>query len=170
MDYLHRIFGIYSTRQEAEQMRQQLIDAGFRTDQVMLLDEPGVSEHTRANSDEVRNETIVGGTVGTVAGGAAGALGEAALAAANVSLFLASPVIGTLTMIGWGAAAGGVIGALAGAGKKDTRNFAKLVDDALEHGHSVLIVYTQTEAQTTQGQALIAESVRDKDMVGKASD
>lgn len=97
---------------------------------------------------------------------AAGALGEVALAVANVSLFLASPVIGTLTMIGWGAAAGGVLGGLIGAGNKSKENFADLVRDAVNHGYTVLIVYARTEAQTLLAQAIIGESVRLEQQAG----
>lgn len=168
MDYLHRIFGIYATRQEAEQVRQQLFDRGITAEQFEILDEPGDKGHIAPNSDEVRNETLTGGAVGTVIGGAAGALGEAALAAANVSLFLASPVIGTLTMIGWGAAAGGVLGGFIGAGAKGKENFADLVRDAVHHGYTVLIVYARTEEQTTLAQSVIGESVQEQAQSGTA--
>jgi hypothetical protein len=53
---------------------------------------------------------IIDGAIGTAVGAGLGALGEAALAAANVSLFVASPIIGTLTMMGWGAALGAIMG------------------------------------------------------------
>lgn len=168
MDYLHRIFGIYATRQEAEQVRQRLFDRGIAAEQFEILDEPGDQGHTEPNSDEVRNDTLVGGAIGTVAGGAAGALGEVALAAANVSLFLASPVIGTLTMIGWGVAAGGVLGGFIGAGGKGKENFADLVRDAVQHGYTVLIVYARTEDETTLAQSVIGESVQDQAQAGKA--
>jgi hypothetical protein len=153
IDYLHRIFGIYAAREDAEVTRQHLLEAGFLPEQLEILDRPGHPEAVEANSDEVRNDTIIGGTLGSLAGGALGVLGEAALAAANVSLFVASPIIGTLTMIGWGAAAGGVIGALAGAGRPETHHFADLVDEALRQGYWVLIVHARTEAQTTMAQA-----------------
>lgn len=168
MDYLHRIFGIYSTREEAERVRQQLFDQGLAADQFEILDEPSDKGHTEPNSDEVRNETLTGGAIGTIAGGAAGALGEAALAAANISLFLASPVIGTLTMIGWGAAAGGVLGGFIGAGTKGKENFADLVRDSLSQGYTVLIVYAQTEAQTSLAQGVIGKSVSLEEQAGQA--
>jgi hypothetical protein len=168
MDYLHRIFGIYATRDEAEQVRQKLFDQGIAADQFEILDEPDDKGHIEPNSDEVRNETLTGGAVGTVIGGAAGALGEVALAAANVSLFLASPVIGTLTMIGWGAAAGGVLGGFIGAGNTGKENFADLVRDAIQHGYTVLIVYARTEEQTTLAQSVIGASVQQQVETGKA--
>ena len=168
MDYLHRIFGIYTTRQEAEQVRQRLFNEGIAAEQFEIFDEPGDQGHIEPNSDEVRNETLTGGAIGTVIGGAAGALGEVALAAANVSLFLASPVIGTLTMIGWGAAAGGVLGGFIGAGGAGKENFADLVRDAVQHGYTVLIVYARTEAETTLAQAVIGESVQDQAQAGTA--
>lgn len=167
VDYIHRIYGLYPSHLEAEQVYSQLLQQGFKPEQLELVEKADSDKEIPPDSDEVRNEVVIDGAIGTVAGGAAGALGEVALAAANVSLFIASPVLGTLTMIGWGAAVGGLVGAAVGAGNPDTKRFSDIVQDAVKSGHAALIVYAATESQTTLAQAVIAESLVDKSQTGK---
>jgi hypothetical protein len=165
--YLHRVFGIYASRHEAEQVFERLLQDGFKREQLELIDEPGSNAETAPDSDEVRNEVLVDGAIGTAAGAGIGALGEVAIAAANVSLFIASPVLGTLMLMGWGAVVGGMIGAAVGAGTEDTRHFSDLVRDAIKHGHAVLIAHATTEEQTTTAQSVIGNSLKDPSQSGR---
>ena len=166
-NYQHRVYGLYANRQEAEQIRAQFLQQGFKPQQLQLVDQSKSGKEITPDSDEVRNEVVIDGAIGTAAGAGIGALGEVALAAANVSLFIASPVLGTLMMIGWGAAVGGLVGAAVGAGTEDTKRFSDIVQDAVKSGHAALIVYAMNEEQTTQAQAVIAESLADKSQTGK---
>jgi len=161
-NYQHRVYGLYANRQEAEQIRTQLLQQGFEPQQLQLVDKSQSDKEITPDSDEIRNEVVIDGAIGTAAGAGIGALGEVALAAANVSLFIASPVLGTLTMIGWGAAVGGLVGATIGAGTEDTKRFSDIVQDAVKSGHAALIVFAKDEAQTTLAQAVIGESLKDK--------
>jgi hypothetical protein len=165
-NYQHRVYGLYANRQEAEQIRAQLLQQGFKPDQMQLVDQSQSDNEITPDSDEVRNEVVIDGAIGTAAGAGIGALGEVALAAANVSLFVASPVLGTLTMIGWGAAVGGLVGATIGAGTEDTKRFSDIVQDAVKSGHAALIVYAKDEEQTTLAQAVIGASLKDKGLTG----
>lgn len=165
--YAHRIYGLYPSHLEAEQVYSQLVQQGFKPEQLELVDKAASDKEIPPDSDEVRNEVVIDGAIGTVAGAGAGALGEAAIAAANASLFVASPVLGTLTMIGWGATVGGLVGAAVGAGTEDTKRFSDIVQDAVKSGHAALIVYAASEPQTTLAQAVIAESLVDKSKTGK---
>jgi hypothetical protein len=160
-NYQHRVYGLYANRQEADQIRAQLLQQGFKPDQLQLVDKSQSDKEITPDSDEVRNEVVIDGAIGTAAGAGIGALGEVALAAANVSLFVASPVLGTLTMIGWGAAVGGLVGATIGAGAEDTKRFSGIVQDAVKSGHAALIVYAMNEEQTTLAQAIIGDSLKD---------
>ena len=93
---------------------------------------------------------------------AAVTLGQVALVAANVSLFVASPLIAPLAMLGWGAALGGVVGAVVGAEKSDDRTdgkFSDLVLDAIRSGHVVLIVHTLSGEETSLVREIIGDSV-----------
>jgi len=103
-------------------------------------------------------DVAVGAAVGTVIGG----LGEVALVAANVTLFVASPLIAPLFMLGWGAFIGGLVGAAAGAEKPDDKKGGKRSDrvpDAIRAGHVVLIAPTTTAAETTLVRALVGDSL-----------
>lgn len=165
-NYQHRVYGLYANRQEAEQIRTQLLQQGFKPQQLQVVDKSQSDKEIAPDSDEVRNEVVIDGAIGTAAGAGIGALGEVALAAANVSLFIASPVLGTLTMIGWGAAVGGLVGATIGAGTEDTKRFSDIVQDAVKSGHAALIVFAKDETQTTLAQAVIGESLKDKGLAG----
>lgn len=161
-NYEHRVYGMYTNRREAEAVRAELLHAGFTRDQLELVDKAATDQEITPDSDEVRNEVVIDGAIGAAAGAGIGALGEAALAAASISLFVASPVLATLTMIGWGAAVGGLVGAAVGAGVPDTKRFSDIVQDAVKHGHAALIVYATDERETTLAQAIIADSLKDK--------
>lgn len=158
--YLHRIYGIYENATEASMNVDRLMAAGFRRDQVKIVDKPESRPETQPDSEEVRNDMLVDGAIGTAIGAGIGFIGEAALAAANISLFIASPIIGTLTMMGWGAALGGIVGAAAGAGDETKKDFAELVKDAVKSGHVVLVAYSESEAQTAAARKIIGDSMQ----------
>ncbi len=115
-----------------------------------------------AKSDGVLKNIMVDGAIGTAVGTGIGALGSVALAATSVTLFVASPVVAPLMLLGWGASIGGLIGVAAGAtegeGKKDGW-LSDLVSDAIAQGHVVLVVETLTEQETTTARRVIQESV-----------
>lgn len=100
--YIHKVAGIYSNKSTAENTRALLIERGFQPDQtdILLPTESAGDEKIEPEGNEVLQEVVKDGAIGTVVGGGVGALGVAALAAANISLFLASPLLGPLT-INW---------------------------------------------------------------------
>lgn len=159
-NYLHRVLGFYATRTAAEFASGQLIQRGMRPENVKIL-EPGsdaAGRGARADSDDVLKEMLREGAIGTAVGTLAGAAGTIALAAANISLFLASPVVGTLAMLGWGATLGGTVGAATGA-RSSKGDVADLVKDALASGHVVLVAHTTTEDETNYARQIIGDSM-----------
>lgn len=105
---------------------------------------------------------LVDGAVGTAVGPVLGGLGEVALVAAEVTLFVANPVIAPLFMLGWGAFIGGHVGAAMGAeksGKKKEGKLSDLVLDAIRSSHVALIVRTTTAAETTLARELVGDSI-----------
>jgi hypothetical protein len=96
-----------------------------------------------------------------------------ALVAANVSLFIASPLLAPLVMMGWGASIGAVVGASVGATSKDRPAvearpgwLSALVTDAIASGQVVLMVETRSVQQTHTAREVIQAFVGDyKDMV-----
>jgi sorbitol-specific phosphotransferase system component IIBC len=109
-------------------------------------------------SNAVLKNMAVDGAIGTAVGTGLGALAEFALVAANVSLFVASPLLAPLVLLGWGASLGATVGAMVGAGKKDGP-LSALVTDAIASGQVVLVAQTLSEAETATAQDVIRAAV-----------
>ncbi len=114
------------------------------------------------SSDEVLKEVLVDGAIGTAVGTGVGAIGSAALVAANVTLFVASPVVAPLAMLGWFAGLGGIVGAAFGANRKEGK-FSELVKDAIESGNTVLVTYTHNESEQELAKEVICASLKGRD-------
>jgi hypothetical protein len=165
--YMHRVVGIYPTRTEAEGARGRLVARGLDADKVKIFStvreaaaDRGSSDGSDidADSDDVLKEVLRDGAIGTVVGTAVGAHGTAAIVAANVSLFIASPLLGPLSMLGWGAALGGIVGAVKGA-QNAKGDVADLVRHALADGNVVLVAHTESEDQTDIARTIIGASM-----------
>lgn len=105
---------------------------------------------------------LVDGAIGTAVGTGVGAIGSAALVAANVTLFVASPVVAPLAMLGWFAGLGGIVGAAFGANRKEGK-FSELVKDAIESGNTVLVTYTHNESERELAKEVICASLKGRD-------
>ncbi len=118
----------------------------------------------KEGSNEVLKDVLVDGAIGTAVGTGIGALGQIALVAANVSLFIASPLIAPRMLLGWGASIGGfigaVVGAMPGAGNKEGW-LSDLIADAISSGQVVLVAETRTEQETAIAREVIQASVGD---------
>lgn len=103
-------------------------------------------------SNAARNDMLVDGAIGAAIGIGLGALVELAIVMANVSLFVVSPYLAPLALLGWGATLGATLGAIVGVGRKEGR-LPALIRDATAKGQSVLVVQTQTEQDTSMVRA-----------------
>jgi len=166
--YRHHVSGFFAHREEAENAFSTLVERGLPRERLYIFDQDQVPpvHAPQAGSKEVRNEVLVDGAIGTAAGAGIGALAEVALVAANVSLFVASPLLAPLVMLGWGASIGGLIGAAAGAG--DKRKFAELVHDAVSSGQVVLVVETRTKLESVIASEVIQAAVGEYNDVSTA--
>lgn len=165
-EYCHHVSGFFTQRQEAENALAKLVERNLPRQRLRLFDNSSASPSTTPDSDqhagsnEVLKDVLVDGAVGAAVGTGIGVLAELALVAANVSLFVASPLIAPLAMLGWGASLGGFVGAAVGAGdKKGT--FSDLVRDAIASGQVVLVAETRTEEETAIAREVIQASVGD---------
>lgn len=157
---LESVTGIYPSIDDAHQVAQQLIDRGVSQDHIQVVSTQAGNHVSQVeNNGEVLKNVILDSAVGTTIGAGVGALGEIALVAANVSLFVASPLIAPLVMIGWGAVVGGFIGAANGISNHD-RDFSDLLADAIAQGHVVLLVDAGTEDEVEVARAVIAASMQ----------
>ena len=169
-EYRHHVSGFFAHRQEAQEALSQLIERGLPRErlQVFETDSPEPAPAPKKDSNAVLKDVIVDGTIGTAVGTGIGALAEVALVAANVSLFVASPLIAPLAMLGWGAGLGGLIGAAFGAkagsetgAKKKEGWLSTLVRDAISNGQVVLMVESRTEQETAIAREVIQAAVGD---------
>ena len=156
--YLHRSVGIYLTRAAADAARDQLIARGLPPQSIRIL-QPGIDPagpDGAADSDDVLKDLLRDGAVGTAVGTAAGAGVSIALAAANLTLFIANPVLGVLTLLGWGAGLGGLLGAVVGS-ERSKGDVSSLIKDALAAGQVVLVVHAASEAHTVEAQRILGQ-------------
>jgi hypothetical protein len=164
-EYRHHVSGFFVKREEAQIAFSKLTDRGIPTDQLRIYDNETAAREPApdANSNTQLKSMIVDGAVGAAVGTGIGVLAEVALVVANVSLFIASPLVAPLAMLGWGASLGGLIGAVMGSettGIKDGK-FADLVQDAIMNGQVVLVAQTHSEHETIIAQKVIKEAVGD---------
>ena len=169
--YCHHISGFYAVRADAETAQAELIAQGLSRDRVQLFDadRPAAGLAPREDSNAVLKDVLVDGSIGTAVGAGLGGLTHVALVAANVSLFVASPVLAPLVMLGWGASIGGLLGAAAGAVMPDTGDandvpakegwLSALVGDAIASGQVVLVVEACTPQERAIAKVVIEASV-----------
>ncbi|MDO8249808.1 MAG: hypothetical protein Q7T78_08860, partial [Rhodoferax sp.] len=162
----------FANRDDAESAFSTLVDRGLPGDQLHIFQTDSAEPAPAApkeDSNAVLKDVVVDGAIGTAVGTGLGALAEVALVAANVTLFVASPLIAPLAMLGWGAVLGGVIGAVVGAEtqpatagtEKREGWLSALVRDAIASGQIVLVAQCHTEQQTAIAREVIQASVGD---------
>ena len=166
--YRHHVSGFFARYQDAESVHRTLLARGIPASRLQLLDAgpPPPSALPRTDSKRVLDDILTKGAIGTAVGTGVGALAELALVAANVSLFVASPLIAPLVLLGWSASLGGFIGAAAGAGSEvgsRDGNFPALVHDAIASGQTVLVAATDSEEETAFALKMIMTASGDID-------
>jgi hypothetical protein len=172
-DYRHHVSGFYRHRDDAESTLSMLVEQGLPRERLHIFtaDSTSASPAQEAKSDGVLKDVLVDGAIGVAVGTGIGALGTVAVAATSVTLFIASPLVAPLVMLGWGASLGGLIGAAAGTTAGDGNKegwLSDLVSDAIANGHVVLVAETRTMQETTTAREVIKASVgeyRDIDAV-----
>ena len=172
-EYRHHVSGFFAHREEAEGALTRLVERGIPRDQLQLLDAnsgPVVAE-PKGESNDVLNKVLVDGAIGTAVGTGIGALAQLALVAGSVTLFVASPLVAPLVMLGWGASLGAFVGAAAGASTGVEHKdgwLADLVQDAIANGQVVLVAQTQSETQTAIAREIVGDAVGEiQDVVSK---
>ena len=163
----HHVSGFFATRADAQSARESLLQRGLPAGrmQIHASDASPTPASSGHDSNAVLKDVVVDGAVGTAVGTGLGALAQVALVAGNVSLFVASPLLAPLAMMGWGAGLGGLLGAALGATTEPAAAPAKegwlsqLVADAIAQGQFVLVVQTLDEAETRAAREVIEAAV-----------
>src|ERR1700728_1893846 len=113
-------FGIYHTREAAEEAVDRLRHAGFRNTDISALfpDNAGTKDFAHEKNTKAPEGAATGAGSGAVIGGTLGWLaGIGALAIPGVGpLIAAGPIVAALAGVGVGGAVGGITGALVGMG------------------------------------------------------
>jgi hypothetical protein len=158
--YLHRVVGLYASRAEANEARDLIVAQGMAPTQVKVLtaESTVTGADAKSDSDDVLKDLLRDGAIGTAVGTAAGAGVSIAMAAANLTLFIASPVLGALYLIGWGASLGGLVGAVVGSERRHG-DVSSLIKDALANGQAVLVVHARSGAETAQAQQVVSQHI-----------
>ena len=137
------VFGIYNSRETAEEAVDRLIANGFRNEDisVLLQDNVGTKDFAHEKHTKAPEGTAAGAVTGGVIGGAIGALiGIGAIAIPGLGpLIAAGPIIGALTGVGSGGVVRGMIGALIGMGIPEYE--AKRYEGRIKEGGILLSVH-----------------------------
>ncbi len=163
-EYRHHVTGFFVHRDEAENTLARLVEQDLPRDRMSIhgIDSTSSSPAQEAKSDGVLQDVLVDGAIGAAVGTGIGALSSVALAATSVSLFIASPLVAPLMLLGWGASLGGFIGAAAGATEGEGHKegwLSDLVGDAIANGHVVLVVETRGEQEAVIARTVMQASV-----------
>jgi hypothetical protein len=133
-------FGIFSTRNTAEQCISALISAGFHNQDISVLapDNETTKQLATEKNTKAPEGVTAGATTGGIIGGTLGLLaGIGALAIPGIGPFIAAgPIMGALAGLGAGAATGGIVGALVGIGIPEYE--AKCYEGYI-HGGGILV-------------------------------
>ncbi|MDP3776303.1 hypothetical protein [Methylotenera sp.] len=160
----HYVSGFFSNREDAEATLSALIAKKFPPDRVNILEshsDISISK-VEAKSNEVLKDILVDGAIGAGVGTGVGALVEVALVAANVTLFVASPLIAPLALLGWGASLGALAGTTIGfkvAANDKGGKFSDMIRDAISNNQIVLVAETTTIAETKLAQKVIKAAI-----------
>lgn len=141
------VYGIYSTRQDAEMAVSQMRSAGFRAEDVSVLfpDNEGTKDIGHEKHTKAPERATAGAAIAGVAGGALGWLaGLGALAIPGIGPFVAAgPIVAALAGLGAGSVVGGLTGALIGLGVPEYE--AKRYEGRIRSGGILLSVHCEDE-------------------------
>ena|SRR3982074_3603633 len=152
------VFGIYSTRNAAENATDTLVEAGFPVSDISVLlpeslggpKEMGTEKATKAPEGAAAGVTtggVIGGTLGLLAG-------VGLLAIPGLGPFIAAgPIMAGLAGLGVGGAVGGITGALIGMGIPEFE--AKRYEGRLQKGGILLSVHCDTSDQVKRAKEIV---------------
>ena len=157
------VFGIFNSRLGAERGIDNLMAAGFRSDDISVLapDQDSTKELATEKNTKAPEGATAGAATGGVVGGTLGLLaGIGSLAIPGVGpLIAAGPIMATLAGLGAGAAAGGFIGALVGMGIPEYE--AKRYEGRVKNGGILVSVHCDNSDWTDRAEKVCKSSGAD---------
>lgn len=154
------VFGIYHTREGAEEAVDALRQAHFRnTDiSVLLPDNVGTKDFAHEKNTKAPEGATTGATSGAIAGGVLGWLvGVGVLAIPGIGPFIAAgPIVAALAGVGALGAVGGIVGALVGMGIPEYE--ARRYEGRVKHGGILLSVHCDDHEWTKRAGEILKRS------------
>ena len=162
---MEAISGVFESRADGEKAVNELRRAGLPDNRIGFVTPGNDGEELERGLPVTDTEQPgMGRAMGAAVGGAMGAAGGATLGLAAATL--AVPGVGPVIAFGMvGAALLGIAGATAGSAVGDTiegelgegvpHEDVYLYEDALRHGHSIVIAYTETDEQTDKAEEVL---------------
>src|SRR5271170_3508662 len=151
------VFGIYQSEKQAERTIDDLLTAGFSSDDVSVLlpDVRGTKDFAHDKGTKAPEGAAAGVTTGGVIGGTLGLLaGIGVLAIPGIGPFIAAgPIMAALAGLGVGGAVGGIIGALVGMGIPEYE--AKRYEGHIKAGGILLSVHCDTSEEIARAKDLL---------------
>ena len=165
-------FGIYRTREQAEQGVDTLTANGFRSTDISVLmpENIGTKDFAHEKNTKAPEGAVAGAGTGAVLGGTLGLLaGIGALAIPGLGPFIAAgPIMGALAGAGSGGAVGGLIGALVGMGIPEYE--AKRYEGLVKAGKILLSVHCDNSEWTKKAKDILERTgAEDVSSTGEAS-
>jgi hypothetical protein len=165
---MEAISGVFRSREDAEKAVNELRKVGLADNRIGLVTPGHDGEEIERGLPITDTERPgMGRAMGAAVGGAMGAAGGATLGLAAATL--AVPGVGPVIAFGMvGAALLGIVGATAGSAVGETieedlgegvpHEDVYLYEDALRHGHSVVIAYTESDDQADKVEDVLSET------------
>jgi len=165
-------YGIFRTRNQAENAVDRLVAAGFRTEDISVLlpENVGTKDFAHEKNTKAPEGTTTGAVTGGVVGGTLGLLaGIGALAIPGLGPFIAAgPIMATLAGVGAGGAVGGLVGALIGMGIPEYE--AKRYEGRIKEGGILMSVHCDNSDWTKKAKELLEQTgAEDISSTGEAS-
>ncbi len=161
---MRTVVGMFETRPAAEDAIQRLLANGFTREQIGVAMRDPREAGEVAERNEVDDLSGEGATAGAISGAGVGALVGLAMAGSSIvlpglgPLLIGGPIAAGLTGAGIGAASGGLIGGLIGAGIPEEE--AKDYSERIERGHILVSVQCDEAAVPAAREILVEEGAR----------
>jgi hypothetical protein len=153
------VFGILTSRAQAETVVERLQTAGFYNDDVSMLfaDTSGTKDFAIKHETKAPEGAATGGGTGFVVGGILGWLaGIGLLAIPGVGpLIAAGPIMAALSGAAVGTAVGGIVGALVGMGLPEYE--ARRYESKVKEGNILVSVHADDSAKVDRAKAILRE-------------
>jgi hypothetical protein len=154
------VFCIATSRQQADQIVEQLKNANFSNNDISALFADKGTSHDFAHEKNTKapEGAVVGAGTGGVIGGALGWIaGIGSLAIPGVGPFIAAgPIIAALSGVAIGATVGGIAGGLIGLGIPEIE--AKRYEGKIKAGNILISVHTDNSAEISRAKDIFTKA------------